>query len=246
MPEVTPEVRRELVSNGRIRVGINYGNAILAAKDLTSGESHGVAIDLAREIGAQLDAPLDIVSFDSAGAMVDGAAAGAWDIAFLGSDPARERVIDFTAAYLEIEATYLVPAASPLHDASEVDRTGLTISAPARANYELYLARTLAQAKLVSAPSSAAALDLLTAGQADALAGLTQDLIRIAERLPQLRLLDGHFMGVQQSIAVPKGRAAALRYLKRVVEDAKASGLVARAIERTGARGVSVAPPTPV
>ena len=49
-------------------------------------------------------------------------------------------------------------------------------------------------------------------------------------------------MGVQQSIAVPKGRDAGLIFLRRVVEDAKASGLVARAIERTGARGVSVAP----
>jgi hypothetical protein len=53
-------------------------------------------------------------------------------------------------------------------------------------------------------------------------------------------------MGVQQSIAVPSGRDTGLRYLRGVVEDAKASGLVARAIEKTGARGVSVAPRAPV
>jgi hypothetical protein len=41
---------------------------------------------------------------------------------------------------------------------------------------------------------------------------------------------------------VPRGRETGLAYLRRIVEDAKASGLVARAIEATGARGVSVAP----
>jgi polar amino acid transport system substrate-binding protein len=52
-------------------------------------------------------------------------------------------------------------------------------------------------------------------------------------------------MGVQQSIAVARGKDAGLRYLRAVVEDVKKSGLVARAIEQTGAKGVSVAPPAP-
>jgi polar amino acid transport system substrate-binding protein len=55
-------------------------------------------------------------------------------------------------------------------------------------------------------------------------------------------VLDGRFMAVQQAVGVPRGRDAGLAYLRGVVEEAKASGLVARAIERTGARGVSVAP----
>jgi polar amino acid transport system substrate-binding protein len=80
-------------------------------------------------------------------------------------------------------------------------------------------------------------------GKADALAGLTQGLLGLAGKLPGSRLVEGRFMGVQQSIAVPKGRDAGLAYLRQVVEDAKASGLVARALEMTGARGVSVAPP---
>jgi polar amino acid transport system substrate-binding protein len=83
---------------------------------------------------------------------------------------------------------------------------------------------------------------LFVTGQVEALAGLTQALLDRLEQLPGSRLVEGRFMGVQQSIAVPKGREAGLAYLRRVVEDAKASGLVARAIERTGARGVSVAP----
>jgi polar amino acid transport system substrate-binding protein len=82
----------------------------------------------------------------------------------------------------------------------------------------------------------------LATGKVDALAGLTQGLLDISPKLTGSRILEGRFMAVQQSIAVPKGRDAGLVFLRRVVEDAKASGLVARAIERMGARGVSVAP----
>ena len=245
MTEITPAVRAELAPTGKVRAGVNYGNFILATKDATSGESRGVAIDLLNEIGRRLQTPVEIIAYDSVGAMVDAAKTGTWDIAFLGSEPARETVIGFTAAYLEIEATYLVPAGSPLRTAAEVDRAGITVAAPSRANYELFLSRTLKHAKLVSAPNAGAAFDLLAKGQVDALAGLTQGLLGLADKLPGSRMLEGRFMGVQQSIGVPKGRDAGLQYLRSVVEEAKASGLVARAIEKTGARGVSVAHPAP-
>ena len=242
MSQITSAVRAELAPGGKLRAGINYGNFILATKDPTSGESRGVAVDLMRELGRRLEAPVEIVAYDSVGAMVDAAKTGAWDIAFLGSEPAREREISFTAAYLEIEATYLVPAGSRLRAVADVDQDGVRIAAAARANYELYLSRTLQHARLVQAQGGEAAFNLLVRGEVDALAGLRQGLIGLAEKLPGSRILDGRFMAVQQSIGVPKGRDAGLAYLREFVEDAKASGLVARAIEKTGARGVSVAP----
>jgi polar amino acid transport system substrate-binding protein len=245
-PQVPPSARAELAPTGTLRAGINYGNVILAQKDPATGESRGVAIDLARELGRRLGVSVSIVAYDSVGTMVDGAKAGAWDIAFLGSDPARAAEITFTAAYVELEATYLVPAGSPLRAASEVDREGVRVAAPARANYELFLSRSLARAQLVRAPDANAAFDLLASGKVDALAGLTQALIGLSAKLPGSRLLDGRFMAVQQSVGTPKGRDAGAAYLRGFLEEAKASGLVARAIEKTGARGVSVAPRAPV
>jgi polar amino acid transport system substrate-binding protein len=243
MTDITPAVRADLASTGTLRAAINYGNFILATKDRATGESRGVAVDLTQELGRRLGVPVEIVAYDSVAMMGDAAPTGAWDIAFLGSDPQREKLMSFTAAYLEIEATYLVRGDSPLRTAAEVDREGVRVAAPARANYELFLTRNLHRAKLVSTAGADAAFDLLATGQAEALAGLTQALHDRLPQLPGARIVDGRFMGVQQSIAVPKGRDAGLAYLRRVVEDAKASGLVARAIERTGARGVSVAPP---
>ena len=243
MTQITPAVRADLASTGKLRAGINYGNFILATKDKATGESRGVAVDLLNELGTRLGVPVEIVAYDSVAIMGDAAPSGAWDIAFLGSDPAREKLMSFTAAYLEIEATYLVPGSSPLRSATDVDRAGVRIAAPARANYELFLQRNLKHAQLVSTQGADAAFYLLATGKAEALAGLKQGLMGLSEKLPGSRIVDGRFMAVQQSIAVPKGREAGLAYLRSVVEDAKASGLVARAIEKTGARGVSVAPP---
>jgi polar amino acid transport system substrate-binding protein len=242
MTDISPAVRSDLASTGKIRAGINYGNFILATKDPATGASRGVAVDLARELSGRLGVPFEIVAYDSVAAMVDAAPTGAWDIAFLGSDPLREKVMSFTAAYLEIEATYLVHGGSPLRNAAEVDRAGVRVAAPARANYELYLSRNLEAATLVSSANADAAFELLKKNEVEALAGLKQGLLGLLDKLPGSRILDGRFMAVQQSIAVPRGREAGLAYVRGVVEDAKASGLVAQAIERTGARGVSVAP----
>ena len=244
MAQISPTVRTELVPTGTLRAGINTGNAILARQD-GAGGWRGVAIDLTKELAQRVGVPHEIVLFDTVGSMVDAAKTGTWDVAFLGSEPARETVIGFTAAYLEIEATYLVPGSSPLRNASEVDRAGVKVGAPSRANYELYLTRTLKNAELIRADGQEAAFALLTSGKVDALAGLKQALIGLNEKMAGSRMLDGRFMAVQQSIGVPKGRDAALGYLRGFVEDAKASGLVARAIEQTGARGVSVAPRVP-
>ena len=245
MADATPTVRADLAPTGTLRAAINYGNAILATKDRQSGESRGVAIDLMQDIGRRLGVPVAIVPYDSVAVMGDAAPSGVWDIAFLGSDPAREKLMGFTAAYLEIEATYLVPGASPLRTAADVDGDAVRVAAPARANYELFLSRNLKRATLVSTPSADAAFEMLAAGRVEALAGLTQSLLGLAPKLPGSRLLGGRFMGVQQSIAVARGKDAGLRYLRAVVEDAKQSGLVARAIARTGAKGVSVAPRSP-
>src|SRR5712691_6243106 len=245
MAQVPPAARTDLAPTGKLRAGINYGNFILAKKDPSSGESGGVAIDLTRELGRRLSVPVEIVAYDSVATMVDAAKTGAWDIAFLGADPARAGEISFTAAYLEIEATYLVPAGSPLRSIEDVDREGVRVAAPARAAYELFLSRSLQRAQLVRAPNGDAAIELFTTGKVEALAGLRQGLVGLAEKHPGSRILDGQFFGVQQAVGVPKGREAGIQYLRGFVEEAKVSGLVARAIEKTGARGVSVAPKAP-
>ena len=235
-------VRSELAPTGKLRVGLNMSNFLLTAKDPATGEPRGVAADLGRELGKRLGVPVELVPYPNPGAVADAAKSGAWDVAFIGAEPQRANEIDFTAAYVEIEATYLVPPASQLKSIADVDRKGVRIAVSDRSAYELWLTRNLKNAELVRIKGADETFKQFVSDKLDALAGLKPRLLTDAEKFPGSRILDGKFTAVQQAIGAPKGRAASAKYLKEFVEDIKASGLVARTIEKNNVRGLSVAP----
>ena len=238
---ISSAVRSELVPTGRLRAGINYGNVILAARDMGSGELHGVHVDLARELGRQLGVPVDLRGRAAAGALVEELKAGALDVALLSFEPSRAGEISFSPAYLEIDATYLVPPGSPLFAADDVDADGVRIAIAAKSVYEFFLVRRLKRAKLVSAPSTHAAFELFAAEKLDALVGLRPRLVADSEMMPGSRIVDGRFMLVEQAVASPKGRSAGAQCIREFIESAKTSGFIARALEANGVRGVSIA-----
>jgi polar amino acid transport system substrate-binding protein len=238
-------VRTELAPSGTLRVGLNHGNFLLVTPGSSRADPRGVAPDLARELARRLGVPLAFVSYDTAGKMADAAGSGAWDVAFLGAEPQRAGEIAFTAAYLEIPSTYLVPAGSTLRSIADVDRAGVKIAVAAKAAYDLWLSRNIKHATLVRAEGIGASYDVFVSQRLDALSGLKPRLVSDAERLPGSRILEGQFTAVQQAIGTPRSRGAGARYLRGFVEDVKASGLVAKAIGENGVRGVSVAPAAP-
>jgi len=235
----------DLAPNGKLRVGINFGNNLLTARDPVTRAPSGIALDLAAELGRRLGVPVEIVSYESAGALADSASTGAWEVGFLGAEPQRANQISFTAAYLEIEATYLVPPGSPLRTIADVDREGVRIVTTAKAAYDLYLQRSLKHASLFHATNSDAVFKLFVTEKMDALAGLKPRLVTDHDNLPGSRIIEGRFTAVQQAVGTPKGHDIGASYLREFVEDVKATGLVARTIEKNGVRGVSVAPAAP-
>jgi polar amino acid transport system substrate-binding protein len=234
--------RAELAPTGTLRAGLNHSNFLLVAKDSKPGDPRGVAVDMARELARRIGVPVAFVSYKSPGEMADAVKSGAWDVAFLGAEPARAAEIEFTPAYVEIECTYLVPAGSPLKSIADVDRPGVRISVSNRSAYDLYLSRALKHAELVRSDGLDASFDRFLADKLDALAGLRPRLIVDVGKVPGASILDGRFTAIQQAIGTPKGRASGARYLREFVADVKASGFVAGLIERHGARGLSVAP----
>jgi polar amino acid transport system substrate-binding protein len=235
--------RAELAPKGRLRVGINYGNFLLVTKDPAGGAPRGIVVDLAHELGRRLNVPVEFVGFDWAGTLADAAKTGAWDVAFLGAEPQRADEISFTAAYLQIPATYLVPGGSALTRIEEVDREGVRIAVAGKSAYDLYLTRTIRRAQLVRAEGIEGSYQLFVRDGLEALSGLRPRLVLDAERLPGSRVLEGEFTAVQQAIGTPRGRDVGAACLREFAEEAKAAGLVAAAIERHGVRGVRVAPP---
>jgi len=237
--------RSDLAPSGTLRVGLNHQNFLLVTPGSSAADPRGVAPDLARELARRLGVRAEFIRFDTAGALADGARAGAWDVAFLGAEPQRASEIAFTAAYLEIPATYLVPAGSPIRTLADVDRPGVRVAAAERSAYELYLSRTLQHARLVKTQGIDASFEAFVSQKLEALSGLKPRLLMDLEKLPGARLLDGQFTAVQQAIGTLRARQTGAAWLRRFVEDVKASGLVAEVIARNGVKGVSVAPPAP-
>ena len=240
--DVTPAARAAIAPTGMLRVGINLGNFLLTSKDPSTGEAGGIAVDLGRELGRRLGVPVEIIGYPTPGELADAATFGAWDVGFLGAEPQRAKEIDFTPAYVEIEATYLVPPGSQLREIADVDREGVRIAVPEKSAYELYLTRTLKHAQLIRTKGGDAAFKLFVVDRLEALAGLRPRLVKDHEQLPGSRIIYGRFTAVQQAIGIPNGRLVGLKYLREFVEDIKASGLVARTIEKNGVRGLTVAP----
>ena len=242
MSDVPAAARSDLAPTGTLRAAINFGNPILATKDPSTGEPRGVSVDLSRELARRLGVPVQFVTYDAAGKVVEGLKAGAWDVAYVAIDPARAVDISYTAAYVQIEGAYLVTQNSPIRSNDEVDRQGVRVVVGAGSAYDLFLTRNLKQATIVRAPTSPAVTDMFVAQKLDVAAGVKQQLEADARRIPGLRLLEGRFMVINQAMGTPKGREAGAIYLREFVEEMKASGFVAQALERHRIEGASVAP----
>jgi polar amino acid transport system substrate-binding protein len=240
-PEQAPPARTDLAPTGTLRAGLNFGNVLLTGKDPATGQARGVAFDMAQELSRRLGVPLQVVPFESAGALADAAAKNVWDVAFLGAEPQRANEISFSPAYVEIESTYLVPANSTARTVADIDRDGARITVAAKSAYDLYLTRNLQHAQLVRTENVDTAFKRLVDEKMDALAGLRPVLLTYVDKLPGSRVLDDRFTTVQQAVGTPKGREAGAAYLREFVEDVKAGGLVAQLIEKNGVRGLTVA-----
>ena len=236
---VTPDIVRDIAPNGRLRAAMNYGNTVLVQH---GSEPRGVSPDIARELARRLGMPLDFIPYDAAGKVSADATRGAWDIAFLARDPERAKEIQFTAPYVVIEGAYLVRDDSPLKTNEDVDRAGVRISVSRASAYDLYLSRTIKQATLVRASSPPASIELFAKERLEAVAGVKQPLLAYAASHPGYRVLPGRFMVIEQALAIPRGRPLAARYLADFIDELKASGFVAAALEKSGQRDAAVAP----
>ena len=244
-PKAPEAAVSDLAPSGRLRAGINLGNPVLASRD-ASGEPQGVSVDLARELAKRLGVPVELITFDAAGKVVEAGKSGGWDIAFVALDPARAAEIAQSTPYVVIEGAYLVREDSPIRANAEVDRAGNRVAVGKGSAYDLFLTRSLKQATLMRSETSGGTVDFFMKEKLEVAAGVKQQLEADAKRVPGVRILPGRFMVINQAmasqrIAGTRGIAGA-RYVRDFVEEMKASGFVARALERHRIQGAAVAP----
>jgi polar amino acid transport system substrate-binding protein len=238
------QARAELAPNGVLRVGINMSNFLLVTGESASGDPDGVSPDMGRTLAEKLGVEVKYIPYANPGEVADAAIKGEWDIANIGAEPERAKTINFSAAYCEIQATYMVPAGSAITSVDEVDRAGIRIAVSQRSAYELWLSDNIRNAELVMAEGLDGSFETFVNGGLEALAGLRPRLVDDVEKLPGARILDGQFTAVQQAMGTRLDCEAGAAFVRQFVEESKASGLVASFVEKHGVIGrLSVAPP---
>ncbi|NUQ32819.1 MAG: transporter substrate-binding domain-containing protein [Dermatophilaceae bacterium] len=234
-----PHVVADLAPTGVLRASINLGNAVLAQGTLD--EPRGVTVDIAHVVGGRLGVPVELVTFDGARKSFEAMATGAADICFLAIDPVREEEVAFTEPYVLIEGAYVVPVDSPLRTVADVDAEGVRVAVKGGSAYDLHLTRSLQHATLVRNDTGVGSLlsEPLEAG-----AGIREAVAAFAEANEGFRVVDGAFMQIRQAVGTTRTRSAeSVAFLRDLVEELKASGFVADALERAGQRREAVAPP---
>ena len=234
----TAAVAVDLAPGGTLRAAINLGNPVLAQG--TAAAPTGVAVDIAREIGARLGLPVELACFDAARDSFAAVTTGRADICFLAIEPARAAEVAFTAPYVLIEGVYAVSEQSPLVAVADVDRPGVRIGVKRGSAYDLFLTRTLQHATVVRGTEGTA--EFLT-GNLEAAAGVREPMTEFVGSHPGFRLVAGRFMEIPQAVGTAASkRPETTSFLHGLVEELKAAGFVADALRRSG-QTAPVAPP---
>ena len=229
----------DLVRAGKIRVALFPPQYV---KDPATGEFCGALVEIVRALGARIGVEVLVVERPTPSQAVDCLNGGACDIASLGFDPSRAaQVGGFSPPLLQVDFTYLVPARSSIRSVTDADRPGVRIAVVRDHASTLMLQRILRQAEPVAAETADAAFDLLRGGHVDAWASVRPALLDYSARLPGSRVLADSYGANLPALVVAKGQTARLAYLSEFIAEAKASGLVQRAIERGGQAGYQVA-----
>ncbi|MGC5342248.1 transporter substrate-binding domain-containing protein [Streptomyces sp. DT171] len=241
MANVTADITKDLAPNGTLRASINLGNPVLAQG--TPAAPTGITVDIAREIGARLDVPVEFLCFDAARKSFEAMTTGRADICFLAVEPAREAEVAFTAPYVVIEGVFAVPRDSALTTVADVDSAGVRIGVKRGSAYDLYLTRTLLHASVVRGDEG---VDEFRAQGLEVAAGIRQPMAEYVVVRPEVRLIEGRFMQIQQALGTTTTRRPeTVRFLRDLVEELKADGFVADSLRRADQSDTLVAPPAP-
>jgi polar amino acid transport system substrate-binding protein len=233
------EVRAALAPNETLRVGVYPGSPTSLVRDPVSGEAKGLTIDLGRELARRLGVSFQQVEFRRVSEVLDAVNAGNVDFAISNATPARAKKVDFTQPVVALELGYLVPPNSSLQSISDADRRGIRIGVTQGSTSQTTLPGRLRQADVVPVSNVGVAREMLDRGELDAFATNKAILREMADGLPGSRVLDGNWGIEHLAIAIPKGRDSGMAYLRTFVQEARATGLVARASDRAGLRGAS-------
>jgi polar amino acid transport system substrate-binding protein len=241
MQTAPPEVRQALAPSGKLLIGVYVDSPISINRNSRTGEATGLAFETGRELAKRLGVAYEVIEFPRAAEVIEAVKAGKADFTVTNATAVRAKDVDFSSPLILLELGYLVPAGSPIASAADIDKPGVRIGVTQGSTSSTTLPRLLKNATVVPAASIKTAVDMLSRRQVDAFATNKANLFEISDGVAGSRVLDGNWGIERLAITIPKGRDQGRGWLEKFVEDMRAEGLVAGAVERAGLRGTAKA-----
>jgi polar amino acid transport system substrate-binding protein len=228
-----------LAPAGVLRIGVYPGSPSSLLGDPESDDPRGVAAEVGRALARSLGVPSKLVVFPRIADVIEAMKAGAVDFTITNATPARAQDIAFGPELLSVELGYLVVGRPAIETAGGISKPNLRIGVTKGSTSERTLPVQLPNAVLVPAASLKDAAGMLRRGEIDAYATNKPVLFEMSDQIPGSRVLPGSWGLEHMAAAIPKGRDQGLDHLRRFSAEARASGLITRAAQRAGMRGIA-------
>lgn len=238
-----PAISSEIAPLGKLRVAMNGANPALVTPT-TDGTVRGVAVDVGKFIAERLGVPFEPVVYANPQTYAASLGKGEWDIGIGVASPLAAEKADFSPDLMLFDFMFAARPGREFANPAQVDQPGVKIGVARNSAPDQFLSRTIKSAELVRVPGGVpSAIEMLRSGNADVYAGNGPIVHAIADGLPGTHIISGAFTTDRVAVALPKGRSSAAQgKLAEIVNEAKATGLVRKAIEQAGVKGVRVAP----
>lgn len=244
-----PAFSQTLAPTGTLRAAFLGTNPVHARVDAKTGAITGPVADIVQEMARRLGVPFRLIAAPDAAGVIAHVQGRTADIGVLAYEEARAREVDFAGPFALMFNSYLVRTGSPVQTLADADRAGIQIGAVRGQTQELYLSAHLKQSRLKiyeTQPPPAEVQRLLVGDELQAF-GLNRQRAEdaVAASGGALRVVPGSFVDVEQSFVVAKGERGKADEIIRIVDDLRASGFIAAAIQRAKLVGAAPAPARP-
>jgi polar amino acid transport system substrate-binding protein len=235
-------VNSEIAPTGKLRVAVNSQTPVLLRQTSDGKAIGGLALELGRFIAEKLGVPVEMVAYADSRAHTQSFGKGEWDISFGPQPPASADKADFIVDVALSDYMFVAAPGREFANATQVDRPGVKVGVGTDSSSDRFLSRTLKSAELVRL-LRVGGIEALRTGQADVWAASASNVQQVADRLPGAKIVPGAFTSDRYMIALPKGRSSEARAkIAEIVQEAKKTGVVRKAVEQTGMKGVRAAP----